>query len=61
MLAQGNRGCPRDSRQSHDERSECSLGDVVVIVSCRPLSARKHWRVRSIVERAILPGAEAEA
>ena len=37
---------------AHDERSECSVGDVVEIVSCRPLSARKRWRVRRVVERA---------
>ena len=46
---------------AHDERNECALGDLVEIVACRPLSARKRWRVRSIVERAVMPGAEAEA
>ena len=51
----------RSKFMAHDERSECSPGDVVEIVACRPLSARKRWRVRSVVERAVLPGAEAEA
>ena len=37
---------------AHDERSECGVGDVVEIVSCRPMSARKRWRVRRVVERA---------
>lgn len=37
---------------AHDERGECAVGDVVEIVSCRPLSARKRWRVRSVVLRA---------
>lgn len=37
---------------AHDERSECGVGDVVEIVSCRPLSSRKRWRVRRVVERA---------
>src|SRR5688572_865115 len=46
---------------AHDERNECGLGDLVEIVSSRPLSARKRWRVRRIVERAIMPGVEAEA
>ncbi len=37
---------------AHDERNECRIGDRVLIVSSRPLSKRKRWRVRSIVERA---------
>ena len=37
---------------AHDERNECRIGDRVVIVSSRPLSKRKRWRVREIVERA---------
>ena len=37
---------------AHDERNECQTGDRVVIVSSRPLSKRKRWRVREIVERA---------
>jgi small subunit ribosomal protein S17 len=42
----------RTKFMAHDERGECAVGDVVEIVSCRPLSARKRWRVRSVVERA---------
>ncbi len=37
---------------AHDENNECRVGDRVVIVSSRPLSKRKRWRVREIVERA---------
>lgn len=37
---------------AHDERNECRIGDRVLIVSSRPLSKRKRWRVRTIVERA---------
>ncbi len=37
---------------AHDERNECRAGDKVVIVSSRPLSKSKRWRVREIVERA---------
>ena len=37
---------------AHDERNECRVGDEVVIVSCRPLSASKRWRVQEIVKRA---------
>lgn len=37
---------------AHDENNECRVGDRVLIVSSRPLSKRKRWRVREIVERA---------
>ena len=37
---------------AHDERGECRIGDRVEIVECRPLSARKRWRVRRVVRRA---------
>lgn len=37
---------------AHDEANAAHVGDRVVIVSCRPLSRRKRWRVREIVERA---------
>lgn len=37
---------------AHDEKNECRVGDQVEIVSTRPLSRMKRWRVRSIVERA---------
>ena len=36
---------------AHDEKG-CRVGDRVVIVSSRPLSRRKRWRVREILERA---------
>ncbi|MEE8311518.1 MAG: 30S ribosomal protein S17 [Candidatus Binatia bacterium] len=38
---------------THDERNESSKGDRVVIAECRPLSKRKRWRLRTIVERAV--------
>ena len=50
----------RSKFMAHDERNECGVGDVVEIVSSRPMSARKRWRVRRIVERAIMPGTVAE-
>jgi len=37
---------------AHDENNECRVGDRVTIVSCRPLSKRKRWRVREILRRA---------
>lgn len=37
---------------AHDASNQCQVGDLVVIEECRPLSRRKRWLVRSIVERA---------
>lgn len=37
---------------AHDEKNECRVGDQVMIVSCRPLSKRKRWRVSRIIQRA---------
>ncbi len=38
---------------AHDEKNECQVGDKVLIVETRPMSKRKRWRVRSIIERAL--------
>jgi small subunit ribosomal protein S17 len=37
---------------AHDEANECKVGDLVELVSSRPLSRTKRWRVRRIVKRA---------
>lgn len=37
---------------AHDEQNQCSVGDEVEIVSSRPLSRTKRWRVRRILKRA---------
>ena len=37
---------------AHDEENACNSGDRVLIEECRPLSRRKRWRVRKILERA---------
>jgi small subunit ribosomal protein S17 len=38
---------------AHDERNECKQGDLVRIEETRPLSKRKRWIVREIVERGV--------
>lgn len=38
--------------QAHDEVGQCSVGDRVEIVSCRPLSRLKRWRVRRVLKKA---------
>jgi len=37
---------------AHDEKNECSIGDVVKIMETRPLSKRKKWRLVEVVEKA---------
>ncbi len=43
----------RKRYQAHDETNDCNVGDRVLIEECRPMSARKHWRVKQILERAV--------
>lgn len=37
---------------AHDEENRCNVGDEVLIVSSRPLSKTKRWRVREILKQA---------
>ena len=37
---------------AHDAENRCQVGDRVEIVSTRPLSKTKRWRVREILGRA---------
>ena len=37
---------------AHDEKNDCNVGDIVLIMETRPLSKTKRWRVVEIVERA---------
>jgi small subunit ribosomal protein S17 len=37
---------------AHDEENTCKEGDRVLIEECRPLSKRKRWLVRKVIERA---------
>ena len=38
----------------HDEKSEAKVGDQVSIIECRPLSAKKHFKLEKILVRAKL-------
>ena len=43
----------RTSRlKAHDEQNSCGIGDRVLLMETRPLSATKRWRVVEILERA---------
>jgi len=36
-----------------DPENICNIGDTVLIEECRPLSKRKRWRVKQIIEQAV--------
>ena len=38
--------------KAHDEANAAAVGDRVLIMETRPLSATKHWRVVEILDRA---------
>jgi len=38
--------------QAHDEQNACGVGDRVLLMETRPLSATKRWRVVEILEKA---------
>jgi small subunit ribosomal protein S17 len=38
--------------KAHDEANDAGIGDLVLIMETRPLSATKRWRVVEILERA---------
>ncbi len=38
--------------KAHDEQNQCGVGDRVVIMETRPMSATKRWRVVEILEKA---------
>lgn len=37
---------------AHDEKNDCRVGDKVKVMSTRPLSKLKRWRVIEVIERA---------
>jgi small subunit ribosomal protein S17 len=38
--------------KAHDETNTAAVGDRVLIMETRPLSATKHWRIVEILDRA---------
>ena len=40
------------SFHAHDEKNECTVGDIVKIMESRPLSKTKRWRLVEVVEKA---------
>jgi small subunit ribosomal protein S17 len=42
----------RSKLKAHDEQNACGIGDRVLLMETRPLSATKRWRVVEILEKA---------
>ena len=40
--------------KAHDAQNDCKVGDLVEIIETRPLSKTKRWRVRKILEKALV-------
>jgi len=38
--------------KAHDEQNACGIGDRVLMMETRPLSATKRWRIVEIIEKA---------
>ena len=38
--------------KAHDEENSCGIGDRVLIMETRPLSATKRWRLVEVLEKA---------
>lgn len=37
----------------HDEQNKCSIGDIVSIKECRPISKTKSWVLVNIIETVV--------
>ncbi|HEU4632578.1 MAG TPA: 30S ribosomal protein S17 [Flavisolibacter sp.] len=37
---------------AHDDKNECTVGDMVRIMETRPLSKTKRWRLVEVIEKA---------
>jgi small subunit ribosomal protein S17 len=40
----------RETHMAHDRKGECKMGDRVVIEESRPISRRKRWQVKEILQ-----------
>lgn len=43
---------------AHDEKNECEVGDRVAIVETRPLSARKRYILKDVLQKAAISEAD---
>ncbi|MCK9239745.1 30S ribosomal protein S17 [Desulfocurvus sp.] len=43
----------RGKFMAHDPENACGVGDKVQIIEHRPLSSRKRWHLKTILEKAV--------
>lgn len=43
----------RKKMMAHDEQSQCGIGDTVEIIESRPLSKRKCWQLKQVLQKAV--------
>ncbi len=43
----------RKKYMAHDPDNSCRVGDTILLEECRPLSKKKRWTVKEILERAV--------
>ncbi len=43
----------RKKYMAHDPMNACKVGDKILLEECRPMSRRKRWVVKEILEKAI--------
>ena len=39
--------------QIHDENNDCTIGDQVRLIECKPISKNKCWRLLEITRKAV--------
>ena len=37
----------------HDEKNELKIGDTIAVIDCRPLSARKKFRLKAVLKTGV--------
>lgn len=37
---------------AHDANNSCTIGDIVQIVECRPISKTKSWKLDKVIEKS---------
>jgi small subunit ribosomal protein S17 len=43
----------RKKMMAHDEHNQCNIGDTVEIIESRPLSKRKCWQLKQVLQKAV--------
>ena len=39
---------------AHDEKENSNIGDLVIVEECKPLSKKKHWKLKKILIKSSL-------